>query len=186
MNGIALGTNIASALDAAAHAETLEAAAAAGDTLNGLIGRLQDDQAEGGSLSPEVAAALPQLRSALQQVTRLRLSEREFVDASAEELIEELVQKDALTLFERKYRGRYFRWKVKFAGKGARGRFTAHAGTHVEVACALDPSVPESTLALLEQWQVVTIEGRCTGVEAFGKARDPRRAKVVFDSCIVE
>jgi len=177
--------HIAKALDAARGVETAEAALVAGDALSGLIESLRDDQVDEKRQLPEVTAALTELAAALQRVNKLRLSQREFVDASVDELVEELGQKDALALFDRKYRGRYVRWKVKFKGKGEDGGFIVNVGAHVEGACALDPCVPRGTLERLEPWQVTTIEGRFSSLESFGNASDPRRARVVFDHCIV-
>jgi hypothetical protein len=177
-------TKIASALEGASTAQTSEAAEAAEQVLRHLIENLQDDGADTGALATEVAAALNPLRAALQRVTALRHAEREFVESSADDLVEELMQ-DARAMFERKYLGRHLRWRVKFAGKSEDGDFIAHVGAKVEVACTLDPCVQEGTLDVLERWQMMTIEGRCVGMEAFGNATDPRRAKLVFDQCLI-
>ena len=177
--------NITGALEEATCAQTSEAATVSGDTLRHLIENLQDNSADNGDLATEVTTALNQLHFALDRVTKLRHKEREFVESSAEDLVEELMQKDALAMFGRKYQGRHLRWRVKFAGRSDDGGFIAHVGAKVEVACTLDPCVPDGALDVLEPWQMMTIEGRCVGMEAFGNARDPRRAKLVFDQCLI-
>jgi hypothetical protein len=176
---------IADTLAAARGATDSEAALAAGDTLRRLIETLQDRPAQRRAAGEEVNPTLGELQGALGQVDKLRLSSREFVDASADEMLGELAQKDALDVFERKYRGRYVRWKVKFNAKDEAGGFIVNAGSHVEISCALDPCAPAETLERLERWQVVTLEGRLHHPSAFGNAMDPQRARLVVDLCLV-
>jgi hypothetical protein len=177
--------DIGDALDAAHRAETSETALAAGDALHGLMERLQDYRAESRKPLEWAEPALIELGTALDQVNRLRLSKRKFLDASAEEMVEELGKKDAVALFERKYLGRYVRWKVKFKGKRDSGVFLVNVGEQVEAACTLDPSVQGPVLEQLERWQVITLEGRLDTPGASGSAEEPSRARFVFDHCVI-
>jgi hypothetical protein len=177
--------DVADALDAAHRAETSETALAAGDALHGLMERLQDYRAESKKPLQQFDSALTEMGAALEQVNRLRLAKRQFLDASADEMVEELAQKDALALFQRKYLGRYVRWKVKFKGKRDGGDFVVNVGEQVELACTLDPSVRAYAFEQLEQWQVITLEGRLHRPGASGSAEEARRARLVFDHCVI-
>jgi hypothetical protein len=176
---------VARALDTARQAQSFDAALFAGEVLCGLAERLRDDQADRAGSTPEAITALAEMGAALQQVNKLRLAQRRFVAVSDDEMVEELVQQDARALFERKYQGRFVRWKVKFKAKRDGDVFIANAGEHLEAACSMDPCVPEVIFERLEPWQVLTLEGRFADLQAFGNATDPRRARVVFDLCIV-
>jgi hypothetical protein len=180
-----LRKRIADTLAIARGATDSEAALAAGETLRRLIETLQDRRVERRAPGEEVNPTLGELQGALGQVDKLRLSNREFVDASADELLGELTDKDALNIFERKYRGRYVRWKVKFNGKDEAGGFIVNAGSHVEISCVLDPCEPPERLEQFERWQVITLEGRLHHPSAFGNAMDPQRARLVVDLCMV-
>jgi hypothetical protein len=177
--------DIADALDAAHRAETSETALDAGDALHGLMERLQDYRADSKKPLEQVDSALTELGAALEQVNRLRFSKREFLAGSAEEMVEELAQKDSLAIFQRKYVGRYVRWKVKFKGKRDGGDFVVNVGEQVEIACTLDPTVQAYALEQLERWQVITLEGRLHRPGATGSSEEPSRARLVFDHCVI-
>jgi hypothetical protein len=179
---------VARALDTARQAQSFDAALFAGEVLCDLAENLRDDQVERAGSTPEALTALAEMGAALQQVNKLRLAQRRFVAVSDDEMVEEMAQQDAQALFERKYQGRFVRWKVKFKAKRDDDVFIANAGEHLEAACSMDPCLPEVTLERLERlerWQVLTLEGRFVGLQAFGNATDPRRAQIVFDLCIV-
>jgi hypothetical protein len=176
---------VAQALDAARQSQTLVVALRASEAMHQLVAKLRDELADEDKRDPALAATLSQLGAALQQVDKLRLDNRQFVDVSVEELLQELAERGALATFERKYEGRHVRWRLKFKDKHDGRSFVAHAGPHVEVVCALDPCVPEGTVDRLEPWQMLTVEARFARLETFGKASDPRRARIAFDQCIV-
>jgi hypothetical protein len=175
---------VEAALLGASGAQTLEDALHVRQELGDVISQLQEDRDNSSRPAhARVASALERLGAAVVQMDARRMSMREFVGVTAEELVETLSGKDAFDIFSRKYQGRYVRWRVQYCGKDGEGGFVANAGTSVEMACTPDPSVPAWKLEQLQRWQVVIVEGRLHGPGR--DAQDRHRAKVVFDCCLV-
>jgi hypothetical protein len=140
--------------------------------------------AEDIAIKARIDEQLDAIESARVEQATARLAAREFITIAPDTLVNQITGPNGTELFETKYEKKYVRWKAKYVQPGTLKGFYANAGTMVEMSCDFDETQDSSRLQDLKDWQSITIEARFVRPAATA-AMDPRRAKMVFDECII-
>jgi hypothetical protein len=136
--------------------------------------------------SQDITALTELIKSHINKIDKKRLAKRKFIRVSPDSLFRQLSGPNGTEKFERKYEGKFMRWKAKYVQKGLMmADFYANAGRYVEMSCDFDSSQDGSRLEGLRPWQRITVEGRFKRPAAFGAKLDRQRVGLVFDECII-